>query len=41
LADFKLKERERYFIVSGTAKLKDKELLKKEFLNFVLGSIKR
>jgi hypothetical protein len=41
LANFKLKERGKHFIVSGTAKLKDKELLRKEFLNFVLGSIKQ
>lgn len=41
LANFKLSEKGRYFIVSGTTKLQNEELLKNEFLNFVLANIKQ
>lgn len=41
LANFKLSEKRKYFIVSGTTKLENRERLKNEFLNFVLANIKQ
>lgn len=41
LANFKLNKKGKYFTVNGTTKLENKELLKNEFLNFVLANIKR
>lgn len=41
LAKFKLSKKRKYFTVSGTTKSENKELLKNEFLNFVLANIKQ
>jgi len=41
VADFRLKEQKDYFLVSGYLEKEDAELVKNEFLNFVLEVIRQ
>ncbi len=41
IADFKLKEEKKYFLISGKIEKENEDLIKNEFLNFVLGVIKQ
>ena len=41
IANFKLKEEKKYFWVSGKIEKNNEELIKNEFLNFVLGIIRQ
>jgi len=41
IADFKLKEEKKYFLVSGKVEKNNKELIKNEFLNLVLQFIRK
>jgi len=41
IANFKLKEEKKYFLVSGKIEKNNEELIRNEFLNFVLGLIRQ